>query len=348
MGLAASQARFLGLTARKSNVEYQGQQINQQRTALSNEILGLYNEYNKLEVPTPPVLQDFSKVTYTMTDTAKGYQVENVNKLISGEYEGFYQVDLAYQEAIPKAYDYMANGVVTTFAQNGDKTTCSISIGTEKFLYDDNNPDESNMKKIPVGSDISALKDESLKLILQANNWGEGNYYAFVMGGKTYYASESELKGFCEVPETPTAGTDYSGHGDYSFAYQGELKVDKTIKAIAALTQNNQGRMSAIQIVKCEEDSALEDKAFSVATQTEDDQLRYDDAMNKYYYDKALYEKEVERINKKTETKQKEDRSLELQLSQLETEQQALAKEMDSVSKVVEETIEKVFKTFSS
>ena len=27
MGMAASQARFLGLTARKTNVEYEGQQI---------------------------------------------------------------------------------------------------------------------------------------------------------------------------------------------------------------------------------------------------------------------------------------------------------------------------------
>ena len=27
MGMAASQARFLGLTARKSNTEYQGQQV---------------------------------------------------------------------------------------------------------------------------------------------------------------------------------------------------------------------------------------------------------------------------------------------------------------------------------
>ena len=36
MGMAASQARFLGLTARKTNVEYEGQQINQQRTRLIN------------------------------------------------------------------------------------------------------------------------------------------------------------------------------------------------------------------------------------------------------------------------------------------------------------------------
>ncbi len=32
MGLAASQARFLSLTARQSDVEYKGQQINQERT----------------------------------------------------------------------------------------------------------------------------------------------------------------------------------------------------------------------------------------------------------------------------------------------------------------------------
>ena len=54
MGMAASQARFLGLTARKSNVEYQVQQINQQRTSLANESAGLYNQMMELTVPTPP------------------------------------------------------------------------------------------------------------------------------------------------------------------------------------------------------------------------------------------------------------------------------------------------------
>ena len=38
MGLAATQARYLGLTARKTNVEFEGQQINQQRTALANQL----------------------------------------------------------------------------------------------------------------------------------------------------------------------------------------------------------------------------------------------------------------------------------------------------------------------
>ena len=37
MGMAASQARYLALVARKSNCEYEGQQINQARTVLSNQ-----------------------------------------------------------------------------------------------------------------------------------------------------------------------------------------------------------------------------------------------------------------------------------------------------------------------
>ena len=81
MGLAASQARFLGLTARKSNVEYQVQQINQQRVALSNEVMNLYNKYNDLDVPTPPVVTDYMKTTYTIDSTLENYQIENFAKI---------------------------------------------------------------------------------------------------------------------------------------------------------------------------------------------------------------------------------------------------------------------------
>ena len=54
MGLAATQMRFLALTARKSNTEYQGQQINQQRLNLANQSSGIYSELAALDVPIPP------------------------------------------------------------------------------------------------------------------------------------------------------------------------------------------------------------------------------------------------------------------------------------------------------
>lgn len=67
MGLSASQARLLSLTARQSNLEYEGQQINQQRTTLSNESSNYYNSLLEMEVPVPPSSNDYTKIVYTFT-----------------------------------------------------------------------------------------------------------------------------------------------------------------------------------------------------------------------------------------------------------------------------------------
>ena len=64
MGLAATQTRFLSLTAKKSNIEYQGQQINQQRTVLSNKSSNLYSQMLTISVPVPPTTSDYTKIQY--------------------------------------------------------------------------------------------------------------------------------------------------------------------------------------------------------------------------------------------------------------------------------------------
>jgi hypothetical protein len=109
MGMAASQARFLGLTARKSNVEYQAQQINQQRTALVNESANLYNQMMTLDVPTPPSSSDYKKYVYTLDDssssyTTSDYTIENMTKTYSG-IEDEYTIVLGYKEDIRKAME---------------------------------------------------------------------------------------------------------------------------------------------------------------------------------------------------------------------------------------------------
>ncbi len=70
MGMSASQARFLSLTARKNNVEFEGQQINQQRTCLSNESASYYSELCNMAVPAPPCIDDYTKVSYSFNDGA--------------------------------------------------------------------------------------------------------------------------------------------------------------------------------------------------------------------------------------------------------------------------------------
>ncbi len=76
MGLSASQARFLQLIARKTNIEYQGQQINQKRLTLANSSAGLFEKMLSLEPPTPPSSQDDKYYTqgYNFIDERDGLQ----------------------------------------------------------------------------------------------------------------------------------------------------------------------------------------------------------------------------------------------------------------------------------
>ena len=73
----------------------------------------------------------------------------------------------------------------------------------------------------------------------------------------------------------------------------------------------------------------------------------YNNAMNQYYHDVEEYQKLVADINAKTEIIQQQDRTLELRLKQLDTEQNALQTEMEAVKKVISKNVETTFKTFS-
>ena len=68
MGMAASQARYLALTARKTNAEYEGQQINQARTALANQSANLFNRLLGMDVPNPPKTSDYTTIQYSYSD----------------------------------------------------------------------------------------------------------------------------------------------------------------------------------------------------------------------------------------------------------------------------------------
>lgn len=97
MGLAASQARFLGLTARKSNVEYEGQQVNQQRTALANESASLYAQLTNLVVPTPPDVTSYYYTEYSFKYNDTTYVM---SALPIRNNDGTYTVGLNYETQV--------------------------------------------------------------------------------------------------------------------------------------------------------------------------------------------------------------------------------------------------------
>ena len=75
MGMSASQARLLNLQARQSNLEYQGQQINQERSILAQQSSALYNSLLAMTVPTPPSTQDYTTIKYSGTDGATTFTI---------------------------------------------------------------------------------------------------------------------------------------------------------------------------------------------------------------------------------------------------------------------------------
>ena len=108
----------------------------------------------------------------------------------------------------------------------------------------------------------------------------------------------------------------------------------------ALVETDGNGRFSSIRF---EDDSVT----YALNAETITDDVAYKDAMNQYNYENAQYDKMVQDINAKTSLIQQEDQQLELRLKQLDTEQNALATEMDAVKKVIKDNVEKTFKTFS-
>ena len=142
MGLAASQARFLGLTARKTNVEYEGQQVNQQRTALANQSANLFNEMLTLEVPTPPMANDYSKSEYVFTNQATSEQV-TISKILKNPVEEGQPQTYTIDGTIDRA-DYASSAINLVYngtgnngyniKADGDPVKYSISIGGRDYL----------------------------------------------------------------------------------------------------------------------------------------------------------------------------------------------------------------------
>ena len=96
MGMAASQARYLALVARKSNCEYEGQQINQARLNLSNQSANLFNQMLGLTVPVPPSTQDFTTTQYSYTDGVNSSVIDSWKQLSEADPNYNYVVKTHY------------------------------------------------------------------------------------------------------------------------------------------------------------------------------------------------------------------------------------------------------------
>jgi hypothetical protein len=351
MGMAASQARWISLAARKTNVEYEGQQINQARTALANQTSELWNQLYNMKVPTAPSTADYTTTQYAFemgdaVETIKEIQDDlyvdsdgiTYNKLVTyyskiNEYTGIRntltnpQVQLVPATAETPQY-YMVGTRTLSCLSSVDRTDTSktavwptYSAQLDQVLRDW--PDTQ------VAKDWKAFKEtgDASKL--------DNIYFWSDLSNHINYVSETS-----DTPDSlsaciadPTAAL-HSYYSDYQ-------QTNKEVTKHAIIEYDGSGRAQSIQL---EGSSAV----YELSTSSTTDENAYNDAMNQYVYEQQLYEKKVQDINARTEQIQTEDRTLELRLKALDTEQNALQTEMEAVHKIISKNIESTFKTFES
>ena len=353
MGMAASQARFLGLTARKTNVEYEGQQVNQQRTTLGNQSANYYNQLLGMEVPTPPSVQDYTKTVYSFTD---GSLQNTVTSLIA-QADGNFLISYTRSYTDTSAVVSTSSSIVT---RTGTDPDYSYSVGAVPLRKLGEGFADGEWENDPYLSTLTEQQREKLQFEEQAyieklnekycgrdedGDLKDGNwqvYYKYDSTTETYnpvFYRKNDLEKDTTI-YSDTTGASQSFIPAYT---TGQEKVSDEIKGtIAKLEQDSTGRYINITL----EPGTENEVTYALTTNTTTDQAAYNDAMNQYEYDKATYDKSIQEINNKIEIIQLEDKNLELRLKQLDTEQDAIQTEMDAVQKVIEKNVESTFKTF--
>lgn len=377
MGMSASQARFLSLTARKTNVEYEGQQINQQRTTLSNESSNYYSQLASMSVPVPPSTADYTKISYTFVDGTEKNIVTSLIATKDTKDSGVYMLN--YVQEIPA--DNMVVSGTSIITRTGTPGAYIYSFGAielqnqvpketvdnlkEEDFADNPDGSMSPTKKtfvdrfaaagIPYetavqysGAEIiNKLKVESQYVAMASEKYATDNwmirYHRNAATGsyEPILYSKKELE---DVDYNDKTGASLSGVKMFIY---GETIESKEIKnAAAKVEQDASGRYISLFIY--DDETHTSGRKYELTTTTESDDAAYNDAMNQYYYNKAQYDKQIQEVNAKIEIIQVQDKNLELKLKQLDTEQNAISTEMDAVKKVISKNVESSFKTFNA
>lgn len=318
MGLAASQARFLGLTARKSNIEYEGQQVNQQRTALADEVNSLYSKLLAMDVPIAPDSTEFYETNYSFeVKTSEEYNGDYLIKSYSKNPDGSYL--LSTERTYEKNYselNLLKNSNISTDADGN-------------FILNTTEGSFTLIANAPNSANIIALINET-----------EGRE-VFAKDTQLYYYKDNEgIFHYIDPNMVKDGQTNIS-------AYTSEFKevTESVVFESAQIQLDEKGRFESISLYDKEGNNICSDE--SVDTTRIYDKDGYDAALRDYTMSKEEYDRAIAELNSRTESLQEEDKVLELRLNQLDTEQSELQTELDSVKKILEKNIENVFNTFS-
>ena len=217
MGLSASQARLLSLTARQSNLEFEGQQINQQRTTLSNQSSNYYNSLLEMDVPVPPSTDDYTKIVYTFM--IGGNQATVKEALPDNQPNGTATYTVSYTTSL-STIGIKENSAYKTSASSS-KNTKNIVALTGTGNYDDTKSYYvAAMNRLDGSSTVAADKQYVMKDSLPSDTTnvviiGANNYQISL---SKYNTLSPEQKDLCKIYDKYNSTTD-TAKQTYALSY---------------------------------------------------------------------------------------------------------------------------------
>ena len=380
MGLAASQARLLSLTARIHDVEYQAQMIQNAKLQLAtqeDEVYRKYNEaldattltYNTGTATIPANFNNLCGIASISNGMNKCYAFRTGNdKTTTGDrlivpndvFEGFVE----YGGEDPYEFAMFMLGVTTT----------DISRSEEEYL--------DNMINSGLQGNLKTLKesmDEQLKVIAEKLGYDPEDLKRDITEGQSiegvateevqnliddYKKTEEEFRykmysksnGAENIYKAAT-GEDNFDYSQYQYYLRWgmlilkEEGIEGCVKASdygenfendgnALKGMLESGRI-AIETVAFDGKGGVVDSTTSVGA---DSSVQYTTTSTINKKELAKAEAEYEHAMKQIDRK---DKKYDMDLNRLETERTALTTEYDSVKKVIQDNIERTFKIFS-
>lgn len=310
MGLSASQARFLQLTARKNDIEYQTQQITQERLSLAQQLTQVSNEYNDA-ISNKKLVFSYADSTVHQIDVNytnyKNFMNQQDEKLQSSQKQVFLVSTSGkivvnsvadMEDMIEKNTEYIKKDSV-----EGSETDYSGYAVVEKDgeqCYAKQKFDESNF--------VIMTKDEASKekMLNEKKDSISGTDEE-----KENYMNTLKNKIMTGVDLNDTDAFQKAiREGIFSFATIGNTEDTKN-----TLVPENW--------------STAVNGAFTEKLDESDDAAA-----------EAKYDKESKRL-------ELYDKKMQMEMDELESERDAIKTEMDSIKQVVDDNIQKTFDTFS-
>ena len=376
MGMAASQARLLTITARMHDIEYQAQSIQNAKIELATQSDEVYQDYIKALDATTLTINDGSgklqAVNFKTLCGIDGITFGNTRYLLKDVHGR-----LIVSEDILKGYnDFKSSGIKSEHGDAYAFAMFMMGIDTNeadkegKSKYDKAFEDVLSENEDRVGEDLITMK-ESIDSLQEKKATGSLTEeetkqledlitkYNFQVT-KRFAGEIAEKLGGCTADDFDE--DDYSDFEYYSNIYKqieanGGSVIDinscvniKSFDGFDGDAANNSewlknmiqsGNITIEKVTTNSKNGKLE---FSSTGVPSDDKLDYTTTST---IDKSALAKAEAEYEHKTKALDQKDKKYDLDLSKLDTQRQALKTEYESVKKVIDENIDRTFGIFS-